>query len=162
MDLGTKVRKQHFCACFGELVLHTQGSIRSEIHAQEKLECPADVQPQKCLFSESVSEVKHLKSHLPAPPRSHSAVITGCLLSVFHLWALKPARWMCTTTLFILCRSGFIPVTPGEISRCKQDKLVLFLALLGDPEKIPFLSVPPFLFLHFRVGQICPNADGWC
>lgn len=35
----------HFCACLGKVILHTQGSIRSKIQAQNKMKCPAGVQP---------------------------------------------------------------------------------------------------------------------
>lgn len=74
------------------------------------------------------------------------------------------ARQMCTTALFPLLQIRiYVGVTPGGISHCQQDSLVLLLALLGDPEKILFLSALPFLFSHlsvFRVTQISPNTDG--
>lgn len=62
------------------------------------------------------------------------------------------------------CRSGFVSLTPWERSPCKCDRLVLFLALLGDPEKISFFFFFPcsfhsFLFFFFFT-QTCLSL-GW-
>lgn len=116
----------------------------------KKLKCPA-LEMSVFWISEWL-KLSHLKSHLPAPPRTHFAAVTRFPLSVFHLGALESAGWTCTAALFLLLQIRIYIFNPMRNKPLQRWQVSSLSGLAGWHWENPFFvcvfffPVLPILF----------------